>query len=42
MSRKDRQLIIDELVEFEKYPLEVGDFKRITGHFRRLYKIYLK
>jgi len=30
-------------VEFEKYPVEVGDFRRITDQFRRIYRrIYLE
>jgi hypothetical protein len=36
-------LVADEPVEFEKYPVEVGHFRRISNHFRVVYKrIYLK
>ena len=34
MSTKSRQLVADEPVEFEKLPVEVGDFRRITDCFR--------
>ena len=36
------RLVAYELVEFEKEPVEVRDFRRITDHFRGLYRIYLK
>ena len=40
---KNRQLVTDELVEFEKEPVEVHrDFKRISDRFRGIYRIYLK
>ena len=42
MSGKNRQLISDEPVDFEKQPVEVGDFWRITNHFREIYIIYPK
>jgi hypothetical protein len=43
MSGKNQWLVTDEQVEFEKQPVEVGDFKRITNHFRGFYgRIYLK
>jgi hypothetical protein len=42
LNGKNRQLVTDEPVEFEKYPVEVGDFRRITGHFRGICRrIYL-
>jgi hypothetical protein len=43
MSRKNERLITNEPVEFEKkQPMDVGDFKRITDHFRGIYiRIYL-
>jgi hypothetical protein len=28
----------DEPVEFEEKPVEVGDFRRITNHFRGIYR----
>ena len=42
MIGKNRQSVTDELVEFEKYLVEVGDFRRITDHFRGIYGINLK
>jgi hypothetical protein len=40
---KNRRLITDEPVKFEKSPVEVGDFRRITDHFRGIYRrVYLK
>jgi hypothetical protein len=42
MIRENRQLVTDELVEFEKSPVEIQDFRRITDHFRGIYGIYLK
>ena len=38
---ESQQLVTDESVEFEKYPVEVQDCKRITDHFRGIYRIYL-
>jgi hypothetical protein len=35
-------LVTNEPVGFEKSPVEVQDFKRITDHFRNIYGIYLK
>jgi hypothetical protein len=29
-----------ELVEFEKKPIKVQDFRKITNNFRGIYKIY--
>ena len=40
MSTKNRQLVADEPVEFQKLPVEVGDFRRITDCFRGIYRIY--
>ena len=43
MSGKNRWLVTDEPVEFEIKPFEVGDFRRITDHFRGIYRrIYSK
>ena len=39
MSRKNRRLVIDEPVEFEKYSVEVGDCRKITNHLEDLYNI---
>ena len=41
MIVESQQLVTDESVEFEKYPVEVQDCKRITDHFRGIYRIYL-
>ena len=35
-------LVTDEPVEFEKESVEVGDLKRISDHFRGIYRMYLK
>ena len=35
-----RQLISNEPVEFEKLLVEVGDCRKITDHFRGIYRIY--
>ena len=32
MIGENRQLVADEPLEFEKYPVEVGDFRRNTDH----------
>jgi hypothetical protein len=42
MSGKNRRLVTDELVKFEKSLAEVGDFRRITDHFKGIYELYLK
>jgi hypothetical protein len=34
------QLVMDEPVEFEKWPVEVRDCKKISYHFRGTYGIY--
>ena len=38
----NQRLVTDEPVEFEKSPVEVGDFRRITDRFKGIYKIYPK
>ena len=40
MIGENRQLVTDEPVEFEKEPVEVQDCRRITDHFRGIYRIY--
>jgi hypothetical protein len=42
MSGKNRRLVTDEPVEFEGKSVEVGDFRRITDHFRGIYRMHLK
>ena len=34
------QLVTDEPVEFEKQPVRVQDFRKITDLFRGIYRIY--
>ena len=41
MIGENRQLVTNEPVEFEKWPVEVQDCRMITYHFRGIYKIYL-
>ena len=38
LPKKNRQLVADEPVEFEKEPVEVRDFRRITDHFRGIHR----
>ncbi len=40
MIGKNRQLVTNEPVEFEKYPVEVQDCKKIIDHFRGSYRMY--
>ena len=40
MFGENRQLVTDEPVELEKYPVEVQDCRKITDWFRRIYGIY--
>ena len=42
MSEENQRLVTYELVEFEKWPVEVRDIRRIIDHFRGIYRIYLK
>ena len=42
LNEENQSLVTDELVEFEKKPVEVQDFRRITHCFRETYKIYPK
>ena len=39
MMGENRQLVTNEPVKFEKYPVEVQDYMRITDHFRGIYRI---
>ena len=39
-SGKSRRLVTDELVEFEKQPVEVQDCRKFTDHVRGIYRIY--
>jgi hypothetical protein len=39
MPGKNRWLVTDEPVEFEKYLVEVGDFRRIADLLRGIYRI---
>ena len=40
MIGENRQLVTNEPVDFEKKPVEVEDFRKITDHFRGIYRIY--
>jgi hypothetical protein len=40
MIGENRQLVTNELVEFEKYPVEVQNCKKNIDHFRGIYRIY--
>ena len=42
MYGENQRLDTYEPVEFEEQPVEVGYFRRITDHFRWIYRIYLK
>ena len=38
MIGENRQLVTDEPVEFEKQPIEIQDFMRITDHSKKIMK----
>jgi hypothetical protein len=40
MIGENRQLVTDEPVEFEKQLVEVQDSRKITNHFRGIFRIY--
>jgi hypothetical protein len=40
MIGENRQLVTNEPVEFQKKPVEVQDCRKITDHFRGIYRIY--
>ena len=40
MIGENRQLVTDEPGEFQKWLVEVQDCRKITGHFRRIFRIY--
>ena len=40
MIRENRQLVTDGPVEFKKQLVEVQDCRKITDHFRGIYRIY--
>jgi hypothetical protein len=42
MNMENQPFVTDEPVEFEKQPVEVQDFRRITDHFRGIGRIYFK
>ena len=42
MIGKNRQLVTNEPVEFEKKPVEVQVYMKITTHCRGIYRIYLQ
>jgi hypothetical protein len=43
MTRENRLLVTDKLVEFPKFkPVEIQDFRKIADHLRRMYEMCLK
>jgi hypothetical protein len=40
LNRGNRLLVTDELVKFEKEPVELQDFREITDHVRGFYGIH--
>ena len=40
MIEENRHLVTNEPVEFEKYPVEVEDCRKITDYFRGIHRIY--
>ena len=40
MIGENRRLVTNEPVEFEKQPVEVQDSRKLTNHFRGIYRIY--
>ena len=42
LNGKNRTLITDEPVEFEKYLVQEQDFRKLTNHLGGIYGIYLK
>ena len=40
MIGENRQIVTNELVEFEKQPVEVQDCRKVTDYFRIILKIY--
>ena len=42
MNGENRLLVTDEAVEFEKYLIQVPDFKKIIHLFRAIYGVYLQ
>ena len=40
MIGENWQLVTNELVEFEKQPVEVEDCRKMTDLFKRIYRIY--
>jgi hypothetical protein len=42
MIGENRQLVTNELVEFENESVEVQDCRKITDYYRGLYRVYPK
>ena len=42
MNGENRPRVTDEPVEFEKYPVEIQNFRKIIIHSRGIWEIYLK
>lgn len=41
MNGENQLLVKDQPVEFDKQPVGVQGFEKITDHFRGIYRIYL-
>ena len=41
MNEENQPVVTNEPVEFEKYPVEVQDFRKITNHLQGICRIYL-
>ena len=41
MNGKNRPIITEKLVEFEKQPVQAQEFRNITDHFRGIYMEYI-
>ena len=42
MKGENRMVVTDEPDEFEEWPVGVEDLKKLTHHFRGIYRIYRK
>ena len=42
MNGENQPVVADEPVEFDKWPIGVQDFGKITRRFRGIYRIYHK
>ena len=42
MNMENCELVADEPVQFQKWPVEVQDYRNFTDLFRKIYRTYLK